>query len=109
MVLLDHGKPKEIGAITELMDLELPNGELIKVYCVFFNLDPKVQSTDFFVFSAKNEQLITHSIGRKTDSFFRKMYTKAIGNTDSTVMDLFLEEFIGDYIVEGLMGNLPLK
>jgi hypothetical protein len=109
MVLLDNGKPKELGAITELMDLELQNGKLIKVFCVYFNLDYSVQSTDFFLFCSDNRQLITYSIGRKTNSFFRKLYTKAIGNTDSTVMDLFLEEFIGDYIAEGLMGNLPLN
>ncbi len=107
MVLLEDGKPKEMGGITEQMDLELQNGELIKVYCVFFHLDSKVESTDFFVFSVKNKQLITHSYGRKTDSFFRNLYEKALSNSESTLMDSFLEEFIGDFIVEGLMGNLP--
>lgn len=107
MALLENGEPKEIGGVTHPMDLELQNGELTKVHCVFLNLDTKVQSTDFFLFSTENNQLILHSIGRKTDSFFRKLYEKALSNSELTTMDSFLDEFVGDYIVEGLMGNLP--
>ena len=107
MALLQENKPREIGGITEPMDLELQNGELTKVYCVFFNLDTKLESTDFFLFSIESNELITHSIGRKTDSFFRKLYKKAIGDPDATTMDSFLDEFIGEYILEGLMGSFP--
>lgn len=107
MALLENGAPKEIGGVTHPMDLELQNGELTKVHCVFLNLDTKVQSTDFFLFSTENNQLILHSIGRKTDSFYRELYKKAIGEPDATIMDSFLDDFIGDYILEGLMGNFP--
>ena len=99
MALLENGEPKEIGGVTHPMDLELADGTLTNVYCVFFNLDSNVKSTDFFLFSVDNRQLVTHSFGRKTDSFFRKLYQKALSNSELTTMDLFLEEFIGDYIV----------
>jgi hypothetical protein len=107
MALLENGAPKEIGGITEEMELELADGTLTSVYCVFFNLDSNVKSTDFFLFSVDNRQLVTHSFGRKTDSFFRKLYKKALLKSELTTMDSFLDEFVGDYIFEGLMGSFP--
>ncbi len=105
MVLLENGEPKEIGGITEPMELELADDLITNVYCVFFNLAPNIRSTDFFLFSVDSKQLITHSIGKRTNFLFRELYKKAI--IKSIDMDLFLKEFIGDYIVEGLMGSFP--
>ena len=103
MVLLENGEPKEIGGITEPMELELEDGIVTMVYCVFFNLRSNTQSTDFFLFSLDNKQLITHSIGKRTNCFFRELYEKAI--IKSIAMDWFMDEFIGSYISEGLMGS----
>jgi hypothetical protein len=105
MVLLKDNKPREIGGITEEMELELADGTITTVYCVFFNLDSNVKSTDFFLFSVDSKHLITHSIGKRTNFLLRELYKKAI--IKSIDMDLFLEEFVGNYIVEGLTGNLP--
>lgn len=107
MILLDNGKPKEIGGITEPMELELKNDGVIKVHCVFFNLDSKVESTDFFLFEENSERMITFYIGDKTDTFFCELYAKAF--LHSSVMNTFIDHFVSNYITEGLEGNLPLK
>lgn len=107
MALLKDGKPMEIGGITDLIDLELKNGSITKVNCVFFNLDRKVQSTDFFLFLVKNGKLISHSIGKRTHPFFRELYQKVLSDPDKEGIDSFLDEFVGKYIEQGMMGNFP--
>lgn len=105
MALLYDGKIAEIGGLTEEMELEMKDGEVVMVYCVYLNLDPEIRSTDFFLFSTESQKLIVHSFGKLTYSFFKNMYLKVLSDPRNLKMDSFLEEFVGEYTSKGLMGD----
>lgn len=107
MALLDDGKPKNIGGISEKIDLELEDGSVVDAYCVFFNLMSNVDSTDYFIFFAKNEKLACYSIGKRTYPFFEKMYLKVLSLPENNSMKTFINEFVSEYVSEGLIGNFP--
>ena len=107
MALLDNGKPKKIGGISGKIDLELEDGSVVDAYCLFFNLISNVNSTDFFLFLAENEKLVSYSIGKKTDPFFEKIYLRVLTLPENHSMKTFIDEFVGQYVIQGLMGNLP--
>jgi hypothetical protein len=107
MALLDDGKPKNIGGISEKIDLELEDGSVVDSYCVFFNLMSNVDSTDYFIFLAENEKLVCCSIGKRTNPFFEKIYLKLLSLPENHSMKSFINEFVGEYITNGLMGTFP--
>ena len=67
IALIENGQPKEIGGITDEMELELEDGTLTWVYCVFFNLVSNVKSTDFFLLSVAYRKLAMHSLAKNTE------------------------------------------
>lgn len=107
MILLHNGEPKVIGGVFETLDLEMENGSTIEVNCIYFNLDLNIKSTDFFLFNSKNEKLVNYSIGKKTNPFFEKMYLKVLSNPQNHKLKFFLDEFISDYVLTGIMGDFP--
>jgi hypothetical protein len=108
MVLLENGMPKEIGGIADSVKFELARGITIDAVCVYFNLVKEIASTDFFLFSEEDEKLISYSIGEKTDPFFVKMYEDVLSEQKNHDLRRFLSEFIGQYVLEGLMTDNPL-
>jgi hypothetical protein len=108
MVLLENGDPKEIGGISDSVKFELAGGIMIDAVCVYFNLVAEVESTDFFLFSKDDEKLISYSLGKKTDPFFVKMFEEVLSQPQNHDLKKFLSEFIGQYVVEGLMTDNPL-
>jgi hypothetical protein len=107
MILLQGGKPKTIGGIYLNMDLEFENGIMIKANCVFFNLDPSIASTDFFLFNSDNDKLISYAIGSETNLFYRNIYLNILSVPQNHLLTNFINEFVSDYVAEGLSGNFP--
>jgi hypothetical protein len=108
MVLLDNGKPKKIGGIAQSVKFEFLDGITIEAICLFFNLIKEVASTDFFLFSKEDEKLISYSIGERTDPFFIRMYQEVLSDPENHDLRKFMREFIGAYVLEGLMSDNPL-
>lgn len=108
MVLLDNGKPKRIGGVADAVECEFENGEIAEVICVFFNLVKGINSTDFFLFSKVDEKLISYCLGKHTDPFFIKMYEGVLLKPESNELTSFMQEFIGEYVIGGLMGKSSL-
>jgi hypothetical protein len=104
MILLDGGEPKTIGGIYANMDLEFDDGTIVKTNCVFFNLDSKIDSTDFFLFHGESNKLVSYSIGIRTDPLFEKMYLKTLSLPSNHHLKPFLSEFVSEYVIQGLMG-----
>lgn len=108
MVLLDNGKPKKIGGVADVVECEFENGEIAEVICIFFNLVKGIDSTDFFLFSKGDEKLISYCLGKHTDPFFIKMYEGVLLKPESNELTSFMQEFIGEYVIGGLMGKSSL-
>lgn len=108
MVLLDGGKPKRIGGVADAVECQFENGEIAEVICIFFNLAKGIDSTDFFLFSKEDEKLISYCLGKHTDPFFVKMYETVLLKPESNELTSFLQEFIGEYVIGGLMGKSSL-
>jgi hypothetical protein len=107
LILLHNGEAQVIGGIFKKLDLELEDGSTIEVNCVYFNLALDVSSTDFFLFNAENHKLVSYSIGLRTDPFFKKMYLKILARPSNHLMKVFVDEFVGEYVVQGLLGTFP--